>query len=187
MDDKAYNVTEDANASMARHPRFGAHSTSNRALLPGAIEAALFAPFRGPFVRFGRVAAQQRPEIKTKLPCKACILLQYAAPSLLLACRKNPKTMDVLFVRRISNWSDRGRQSADVCSGTRALVLNSMPTRPLLPNEQTRMDGPPLGKSFFGVSTSGSSAVMYPAFVRGTLTPGPGEVRGRVPNHSIVL
>jgi cellulose biosynthesis protein BcsQ len=40
---------------------------------------------------------------------------------------------------------------------------------------------PPLGKGSFGASASGSGAVMYPAFVCGTLTAGPEGVRGRVP------
>jgi hypothetical protein len=40
---------------------------------------------------------------------------------------------------------------------------------------------PPLGKGIFGVSASGSGAVMYPAFDCGTLTAGPEGVRGRVP------
>jgi hypothetical protein len=48
------------------------------------------------------------------------------------------------------------------------------------------MDGP-LSASFFGVSASGSGAVMYPAFLRGALTAGPDGVRGRVPDHLLVL
>jgi len=39
----------------------------------------------------------------------------------------------------------------------------------------------PSRQGFFGVSASGSGAVMYPAFVRGALTAGPEGVRGRVP------
>jgi hypothetical protein len=47
------------------------------------------------------------------------------------------------------------------------------------------MDGP-LSASFFGVSASGSGAVMYPAFFARCVA-GPDGVRGRVPYHLLVL
>ena len=46
---------------------------------------------------------------------------------------------------------------------------------------------PPLGKGIFGVSASGSGAVMYPAFVRGAWTAGPDGVRRSGSNHSGAL
>jgi len=46
---------------------------------------------------------------------------------------------------------------------------------------------PPLGKGNFGVSASGSGAVMYPAFVRGAWTAGPEGVRRSGSNHSGAL
>src|SRR5262252_1452645 len=46
---------------------------------------------------------------------------------------------------------------------------------------------PPLGKGFFGVSASGSGAVMYPAFMHGAVTAGPDGVRWLGSNHSGAL
>jgi hypothetical protein len=43
---------------------------------------------------------------------------------------------------------------------------------------------PPFGKGFFDVATFESGAVMYPAFVRGTvLTAGPEGIGGSGSNH----
>jgi len=46
---------------------------------------------------------------------------------------------------------------------------------------------PPVGKSFFGVSASGSGAVMYPAFVRGVSPLALREYAVGIPNHGFVL
>jgi hypothetical protein len=66
----------------------------------------------------------------------------------------------------------------------------SLPSNPrqLHPHQQTCMDGPLSARAFLVASASGSGAVTYPAFVRGTLTAGPEGVRVvGIPNHSLVL
>jgi hypothetical protein len=81
---------------------------------------------------------------------------------------------------------DRGA-AADVCD---RVLINRAESRGHR-WEETLCDvmygRPPLGKGFFGVSASGSGAVMYPAFVRGAWTAGPDGVRWSGSNHSGAL